>query len=371
MARADLHHALVLDSEIFRASQVDPALMDPVVRVDGAVPGPARPVTVVRSYQGPQGSYTERFVLTDAAGEELYASPVRRMSLRGEMFEDTVTSEVRDLALHDAEELLATFLVGGDEVGAIPVFVEAAAGGDPYLAAQEAFGKALQKGAVLWVAVPQPPPRKRLFRKTPSVREHAQPVWYVFDGGAVYVLTGPTEQQVPGLVEATRVELIVRSKEVRSRIAAIPATVRVIAGDDPRFGEIASTGLSRRLNLRDGDAALERWRANCTMVELTPHFRPAAAEARAAAAAEAATAAPPAAGAGTPGEGPGAEAAEAAAPSKPSTDDIHVEAQVDQEVYDQLIADGKSERIARSKAKAAYVRREKARIAAERETAGA
>ena len=37
-----------------------------------------------------------------------------------------------------------------------------------------------------------------------------------------------------------------------------------------------------------------------------------------------------------------------------------------QEVFDQLIAEGKSERVARAKAKAAYVRAEKARIRAER-----
>ena len=47
-------------------------------------------------------------------------------------------------------------------------------------------------------------------------------------------------------------------------------------------------------------------------------------------------------------------------------EDIHVEAQVDQAIYDQLIAEGKSERVARAKAKAAYVRNEKARIRAER-----
>jgi NADH-quinone oxidoreductase subunit I len=44
----------------------------------------------------------------------------------------------------------------------------------------------------------------------------------------------------------------------------------------------------------------------------------------------------------------------------------HVEAQVDQEVYDQLTAEGVAERIARAKAKAAYVRKERARIKAER-----
>ncbi len=58
--------------------------------------------------------------------------------------------------------------------------------------------------------------------------------------------------------------------------------------------------------------------------------------------------------------GAGRRAAEAA------EEEIHVEAQVDQEVFDQLIAEGKSERVARAKAKAAYVRKEKARIRAER-----
>ncbi|MGH8933636.1 MAG: hypothetical protein ACRDZO_24130, partial [Egibacteraceae bacterium] len=57
--------------------------------------------------------------------------------------------------------------------------------------------------------------------------------------------------------------------------------------------------------------------------------------------------------------------------AKKVEDDIHVEAQVDQEVFDQLIAEGKSERVARAKAKAAYVRKEKARIRAEREAANA
>ena len=62
------------------------------------------------------------------------------------------------------------------------------------------------------------------------------------------------------------------------------------------------------------------------------------------------------------GEAGAAEAATAVA----AEEDIHVEAQVDQGVYDQLIAEGKSERIARAKAKAAYVRKERARIRQER-----
>ena len=85
------------------------------------------------------------------------------------------------------------------------------------------------------------------------------------------------------------------------------------------------------------------------------------------AAEEAAQAAAPAAGA--PAEAAPGEAAPSAA-GAPEAEDIHVEAQVDQEVFDQLVAEGKSERVARAKAKAAYVRREKERIRGERAGAG-
>jgi len=60
------------------------------------------------------------------------------------------------------------------------------------------------------------------------------------------------------------------------------------------------------------------------------------------------------------------EAAETSAGAEAKEEEIHVEAEVDQSVFDQLIAEGKSERVARAKAKAAYVRAEKARIRAER-----
>jgi NADH-quinone oxidoreductase subunit I len=80
----------------------------------------------------------------------------------------------------------------------------------------------------------------------------------------------------------------------------------------------------------------------------------AAKEAEAAAAAEATTAASAAPAAG-----------------KQAEPEVHVEAgQIDQETFDKLIAEGKSERIARSKAKAAWVKKEKARLKAEMEASG-
>jgi NADH-quinone oxidoreductase subunit I len=81
-------------------------------------------------------------------------------------------------------------------------------------------------------------------------------------------------------------------------------------------------------------------------------------------AAEASAAAAPAGAPAKAGKGSGGGAA------KPAEEDIHVEVQIDQEVFDKLVAEGKSERVARAKAKAAYVRAEKARIRAEREGEG-
>ena len=363
MARADLHDALVLDREIFEASRVDPSLLDPVVRVEGVLPGVARPFSVVRAYQGPQGERFEYFVLTDADDREVASSRVRRIHLTGEMFEDRFVDHLSGVRFHRGDEHTMTFFVNDVAVGAIPVFVEVGQGGDPAVAARETFNKALTKGAVLWVTVGEPfqaqavrsraHTRRRSRKQQPS-RAHTQPVWYVWTDGKVYVLNGPTEQQVPGLGSAARVTLTARSKDLRSLVSNVPATVRTVGSDDPLFDQVARTALGRRLNLPDGDGALDRWRSNCVFVELTPDFgeeRPmaAAGDGRAAA-----------------GEVEPEAAAEAGAGGQAAAEDIHVEAQIDQEVFDQLVAEGKSERVARAKAKAAYVRREKARIRQER-----
>jgi len=67
-------------------------------------------------------------------------------------------------------------------------------------------------------------------------------------------------------------------------------------------------------------------------------------------------AAAPAAGAAAAGAAGGGAAAKAA----PKKAEIHVEGgQIDQGIYDALIAEGKSERIARAKAKAAWVKKRK------------
>ena len=353
MPRADLHAALVLDRDLFEASRVDSTLLDPVVRSWGGIPGIARPITVMRAYQGPQGYYAEHFVMTAPDGREVARSVKQRVHLSGEAFEDEFRTVLNGVHLTSSQEHTVTFYLDDEVVASIPVFIETAMGGDAGMAAEETFKKAVAKGSVVWLTVPQP---RGGTRRKPTPSEHTQPVWFVAEGSTLYVFNGPTEQQVPNLTSAKEVRITARSKDLRSKVTDVTAKVRVIPDDDPLWDKVATSGLGRRLNLPDGDGAKERWRANCTLLELTPSFGRSRAGAAGAPAA-AAKAAKPAAAA------PAGEAK----PKAKAEDDIHVEAQIDQAVYDQLIAEGKSERIARAKAKAAYVRAEKARIRAERE----
>ena len=58
-------------------------------------------------------------------------------------------------------------------------------------------------------------------------------------------------------------------------VAEVEASARVVDPKDPLFGRVAPVLLPRRLNLRDGEEAVDRWRKECTLVELTPSSIPA------------------------------------------------------------------------------------------------
>jgi hypothetical protein len=163
----------------------------------------------------------------------------------------------------DDHELV--LLLGGDEVGRVPMAVldedpPWSTGSDTAV-----LDEALKKSTVVWVEVPG----------EDGTGERAVPVWYGTLDGRVYVLVGGSEQHVPGLTEATGAVLIARSKEQQSLVAEVGATVRVVPPDDPLFARVVPVLLPRRLNLRDGETAADRWRKECTLVELTPSSIPA------------------------------------------------------------------------------------------------
>lgn len=370
MARADLHYALVLDREIYEASQVDRDLMDPVVRLEGGLPGPAKPVAVLRRYQGPQGYYAERFTITDPDGHEVYRSPTRRVGLSGEFSEDLFRTYLYDLVFSDPGEHAAHFFIDGEEIGSVPVFIEAGQGGSLSTFVQETFGAALKKGDILWVTVPGKGDRRtgvQTFRDIIKGRRESpqttrsQAVWIVWENGTVYVLNGTPdsgEQHVPGLARSDEVELTVRSKDVRSAVAQVEADVRRVPHDSDEWDEISKKILSARLNIPDEDEALARWREKCDIYALTPRFGVAEQPQAEMAAAPAAAGAGAAAGGGGAAAGGSGGAASGGGSDEPKLENV----QMDQDVYNQLISEGKSERVAVAKAKAAWARKEKARL---------
>jgi hypothetical protein len=65
------------------------------------------------------------------------------------------------------------------------------------------------------------------------------------------------------------VRLVARSKDKRSQVFDVECEAEVLA-KGPEWDRIANDLLvGRRLNLRDGERAVERWRSTCEIVVLT------------------------------------------------------------------------------------------------------
>jgi hypothetical protein len=235
------------------------------VFVGRAGKGRVAPFLVRRSYTGAGGWYKEAMALLAPNGDVVWRSREQAITLRGSNKIDTFSDEVHGVVVDSDDDHELVLLVGGDEVGRVPLSVLDE--DPPYATASDAavLDEALKKSTVVWVEVPG----------EGGTGGRAVPVWYGTLDGRVYVLTGGSEQHVPGLGEADRVVLVARSKEQQSLVAEVEASARVVPANDPLFARVVPLLLPRRLNLRDGDQAAERWRKECTLVELTPSAIPA------------------------------------------------------------------------------------------------
>jgi hypothetical protein len=238
------------------------------VFVGRAGKGRIAPFSVRRSYTGAGGWYREAMAVLAPNGDVVWRSPERALTLRGSSKIDTFTDEVHGVAVDSDDDHELVLLVNGDEVGRVPMAV---LDEDPPWSSgsgtseTDVLDEALKKSTVVWVEVPG----------EGGTGGRTVPVWYGTLDGRVYVLVGGSEQHVAGLAEATRVVLVARSKEQQSLVAEVEASARVVAPDDPLYARVAPVLLPRRLNLRDGEEAVDRWRKECTLVELTPSSIPA------------------------------------------------------------------------------------------------
>lgn len=255
MARVKLLSGMAYDLGTYEES----GIADPVLKVYGELPSNAQPFALNRVYKGAQGRYEEVLVIADPDGVVVWESSPRLLELRGEMFEDLFRDTVRErIPVSSIEEHTLGFYLDGRLEARVPVFVDAPQSAKANGVLLDASEASLKKGSIVWLRIPQ--------RDGTSL---TRPAWYVQQGKQLFVIKGGDEQQLPGLEDTSAVTLIVKSKEARATIGELDADVRVVTDAD-EFERIATMGLGTRLNLTDGPDALERWKATCQLVELTP-----------------------------------------------------------------------------------------------------
>ena len=99
---------------------------------------------------------------------------------------------------------------------------------------------------------------------------HTHAVWHEWVGDAVCVVSGGTEQPLPGIDKHQTVLLSLRSKSSRALVAEAEAAVEVIAPDSEHWESVTRALKSGRLNLDDADNAIDRWARESVVVRLVP-----------------------------------------------------------------------------------------------------
>jgi len=118
------------------------------------------------------------------------------------------------------------------------------------------IAEACRKSDLVWITLPGVP--------------QSRAAWHVWFDDAVHLVSGGTEQDLPGLDAAETVEVIVRSKDRGGRLVRWAARVRRLQPGTEEWDAAARELVAKRLNLRDADHARERWARECLIARLDP-----------------------------------------------------------------------------------------------------
>jgi hypothetical protein len=101
----------------------------------------------------------------------------------------------------------------------------------------------------------------------------AIPAWFAAVDGSYVVLadkSGSGEQPLPGLAEASSVQVVVPAKPATNRLAAWTATVRRLDPGTTEWTDAAQVLRTERLNASELDKQLNRWRTYADLLVLEP-----------------------------------------------------------------------------------------------------
>lgn len=98
----------------------------------------------------------------------------------------------------------------------------------------------------------------------------ARAIWHEWVDDAVCVVTGGTEQALPGILDQDQVTLILRSKATRALVARASARIEVVSPGSEHWDAVTSALKTGRLNLHDSNGAIERWARESLVLRLVP-----------------------------------------------------------------------------------------------------
>ncbi|MGH2783790.1 MAG: hypothetical protein ACRDJ1_00835 [Actinomycetota bacterium] len=222
----------------------------------------AFPFVISRRLSGPGGMYMDAAEITGPDLETI-AFIERKYELDGESILQDIVDELTDVVFPGPGKYTLQYFVYDDLLLEVPF--EATQSDPPYGAVVPGpVDAALSKSTIAWLGVSQD-----------DGSEVTKPIWYGYEQGRVYVLTGTGEQDIPGLAGSSKhVRLIVRSKDVQSRVGDVTCVSQTMPKDKNWERIARELLLGRRLNLHDGDKAVDRWKKDCEIVMLTPVITP-------------------------------------------------------------------------------------------------
>jgi hypothetical protein len=131
----------------------------------------------------------------------------------------------------------------------------------------EAFTSALiaelgKKTGVCWLRYDEP--------YGPGSGGRSRAVWHIWYDDALHLVAGGDEQPLPGIEEADRVEVTMRSKESGGRLVTWVGRLTVVAPTDEAWDDVTSALVSDRLNLEDLSTVKDAWAARSVVVRVDP-----------------------------------------------------------------------------------------------------
>jgi hypothetical protein len=98
----------------------------------------------------------------------------------------------------------------------------------------------------------------------------ARAAWHVWYDDALHLVADGPEQPLPGIAEAGRVEVTMRSKENGGRLLTWVGRVSVVRPGEGAWEPVTDALVSDRLNLEDLGSAKDEWAAHSVVVRIDP-----------------------------------------------------------------------------------------------------